>query len=95
MVRISFHGNTGRMAAMLVVLALSLRTPAWGGDAGGGRSAHVAADAQSKRITLSLRIAEAKGKETSREYFLSLLRQKKRNPLLQISPGQPGFPPAH
>jgi hypothetical protein len=94
MMRISFYGNIRRIAAMLVVLALPLGIPARGGDAVEGRSADVATDTQSKRITLSLKIAEAKKEESSRRYFLSLLRQKKRNPFRQIFPGQSGFPPA-
>jgi hypothetical protein len=81
------------MAVLLVVLALSLKTPAWGADARGFIPDPVASDTENKRITLSLKIAEATGKETSRKYFRSLLRQKKRNPLRQISPGQSGFPP--
>lgn len=93
MVRISFHGNTLRITAMLVVFAFPLGTLARGGDGDVGKSAHVSEDVRIKRITLSLKIEEAKGKETSRKYFLSLLRRKKRNPFLQIFPGRSGFPP--
>ena len=58
------------MTVLLLFFVLSRETQAWG-----------AGDIPNNRITLSIRIAEAKGKNTRKAYFQSLLRHRKRKPV--------------
>lgn len=73
-----FHCKTRQMGMFLLILALFSGTPTWG--EGSGRSVHKGKDTnpQTKKIALSLRIAEAKGRDSVRMYFQSLLRHTKR-----------------
>jgi len=78
MKRSIFIVETRNIVLFLLVFTIILRALAWGGEAGSFIRNPATEDLQTRRITLSLRIAEAKGEATGREYFRSLLRQNKR-----------------
>jgi len=87
-----FHGRIVRMTVLLLFFVLSRETQAWGGEAGNFGPDTAAGDVPSNRITLSIRIAEAKGKNTRKAYFQSLLRHRKRKPVRR-NPAPTGLPP--
>jgi hypothetical protein len=67
-------------ATVLVLVFLPVSHP-WGGETEKpGRNIKTGTGSSSE-LTLSLRIAEAKGNETVRKYVRCLLRQKKRKSL--------------
>lgn len=67
----------GVAAAVLVLVFLPV-SHAWGGEPErSGRNTKPGTD-PSRKLTLSLRIAEVKGNDTVRKYIQCLLRQKKR-----------------
>jgi hypothetical protein len=75
----SVRKASGVVAVVLVLVYL--RGPhVWGGET--ERSGHNAKNVTdpSRELTLSLRIAEAKGNDTAREYLQCLLRQNRRKP---------------
>jgi hypothetical protein len=90
-----FIVETRSIAVYLFVFTLLSGSLAWGGEAGRFVRKPEPKDLQTRRITLSLRIAEAKGEETSRKYFQSLLRQNKRKPSRGNLSGHSGFLEAH
>ena len=83
--------KTEIMAALLLIVALFPPSNALGG--GTERSVGTPAKEviQSKQLALSLRIAAAKGKNSSRKHFRSLLRHNKRKPLRNILKGHAGI----
>jgi len=83
--------ETGIMAALILIVALFPQSHAFGGAAKRSVCAAAKADIQSRQIALSLRIAEAKGKNPSRKHFRSLLRHHKRKPLRNSLKGHAGF----
>jgi hypothetical protein len=88
-----FHRKTLRMTVLLLLFALSRETSLWGGESGVFGPDIASGDVTKDRITLSIRIAEAKGKHVKRTYFRSLLRHRKRNPPRRNPPGPSGLPP--
>lgn len=74
------HRKTRQVGLFLLFLAFFPGSPTWGGEAGKSARKAEDRDVQTRKIVLSLRIAEAKGKESSRRYFQSLLRHRKRKP---------------
>jgi hypothetical protein len=92
MTRNRFHRRTLRITVFLLLFALSRETSLWGGESGVFGPDIASGDVTNDRITLSIRIAEAKGKHAKRIYFRSLLRHRKRNPAKRYSPGQSGLP---
>jgi len=95
MKRSFFIGETRSIAVFLLVFTLISGSLAWGGEAGRFVRNPETEDLQTRRITLSLRIAEAKGEYTSRKYFQSLLRQNKRKRSRGKLSGHSGFLQAH
>lgn len=71
------------IALFLIAFSLIAGSLVWGGEAGRFVRNSEMEVIQTRRITLSLRIAEAKGEDTDRKYFQSLLRQNKRKPFLR------------
>ena len=88
-----FHGRIVRMTVLFLFFALARETSLWGAESGVFGPDIASGDGSDDRITLSIRIAEAKGEHTKRTYFRSLLRHRKRNPPRQNPPGQSGLPP--
>lgn len=74
----SYHRKIWRMGMFLLFLAFFSGTPPWRGEAGMSVPKEKDANLQTKKIALSLRIAEAKGRDSARMYFQSLLRHIKR-----------------
>ena len=70
------------IAVFLIAFSLIAGSLVWGGEAGRFVRNPEMEVVQTRRITLSLRIAEAKGEDTDRKYFQSLLRQNKKKPFL-------------
>jgi hypothetical protein len=87
-----FHRRIARMTVLLLLFALARETSLWGGESGVFRPDIASGDVSNDRITLSIRIAEAKGEHAKRTYFRSLLRHTKRNPPRRNPPGQSGVP---
>ena len=81
-----------RIFALFLMFILFPRLHALGGG-GEARSFDAAArgDLRSKQIALSLRIAEAKGKESSLAHYRSLLRHNKRKALGRTYDGAFGY----
>lgn len=95
MKRSFFIGATRSIAVFLLYFSLISGALARGGEARGFVRISATEDLQTRRITLSLRIAEAKGEDTGRKYFQSLLRQKKRKRSIGNLSGHAGFLQAH
>ena len=87
-----FHGRIVRMTALLLFFALARETSLWGAESGVFGPDIASGDGSDDRITLSIRIAEAKGEHTKRTYFRSLLRHRKKNPPRRNLPGPSGLP---
>jgi hypothetical protein len=87
-----FRRKTLRITILLLLFALSRETSLWGGESGVFGPDIVPGNVSNDRITLSIRIAEAKGKHAKRIYFRSLLRHRKRNPARRNPPVQSGLP---
>src|SRR3990170_60390 len=87
-----FHGRIVRMTVLLLFFALARETSLWGAESGVFGPDIASGNGSDDRITLSIRIAEAKGEHTKRTYFRSLLRHRKRNPARRNPPGQTGLP---
>lgn len=64
-------------AAVLILIFLPVAHAIGGGNETSGRNTKTGTD-PSRELTLSLRIAEAKGNDAVRKYVQCLLRQKKR-----------------
>src|SRR3989304_9222740 len=92
MPRDRFHHRTLRITVFLLLFVLSRETSLWGGESGVFGPDTASGNVSTDRITLSIRIAEAKGKHAKRTYFRSLLRHRKRNPPRQNPPGPSGLP---
>lgn len=92
MKRSPFLSSNGGLAVLLLVFVFLWEMHAWGGDVERLGRKTARGDGQTKRITLSLRVAEAKGNDTSREYLQSLLRHKKRKFLRKNPCHHPGIP---
>ena len=92
MTRNRFHHRTLRITAFLLLFALSGETSLWGGESGVFGPDIPSGDVANHRITLSIRIAEAKGKQAKRTYFRSLLRHRKRSPPRRNPPEQSVLP---
>ena len=76
----SVRKASGVVAAVLVLVFLC-GSHVWGGETERpGHNAKTGKDLN-RELTLSLRIAEAKGNDTAREYVQCLLRQNRRKPL--------------
>ena len=88
-----FRRKTLRITVLLLLFALSRETSLWGGEPGVFGPDIAPGDVSNDRITLSIRIAEAKGKHAKRTYFRSLLRHGKRNLARRTPPGPSGLPP--
>lgn len=73
-----FHRKTRQVGLFLLFLAFFPGSSTCGGEAGMSVRKREDGDLQTKKIALSLRIAEAIGKDSVRTYFQSLLRHKKR-----------------
>ena len=69
------------VVATMVVLVFLRGPHTWGGETEiSGINTQTETD-QTRELTLSLRIAKAKGNDAVREYIQCLLRQNKRKPL--------------
>src|SRR4030067_1888869 len=88
-----FIGRIARMTVLLLLFALARETSLWGAESGVFGPDIASGDVTNDRITLSIRIAEGKGKHAKRTYFRSLLRHRKRNPGRRNPSGQSGLPP--
>jgi hypothetical protein len=88
-----FRRKTMRVTVLLLLLALFRENPLWGAESGVVVSDIASGNVSNDRITLSIRIAEAKGKHAKRTFLRSLLRHRKRNPARRYPPGPSGLPP--
>ena len=78
-----FHRKTRQAGLLFLFLAFFPGSSIWGGEAVMSSHKRKNGDPQTKNIALSLRIAEAKGKDNVRRVFQSLLRQRKRKSFRQ------------
>jgi hypothetical protein len=90
-----FIGETRSIAVILFYFTLISGSLAWGGEAERFVRNPETENLKTRRITLSLRIAEAKGEGAGRKYFRSLLRQNKRKGSVGNLSGQSVFLQAH
>ena len=83
------------IGGFLVVFILLTGPVARGEESGRMRRHPEEEDHAAERITLSLRIAEAKGEKMAQKYFRSLLRQRKRKHSRENLSGISGFRKVH
>jgi hypothetical protein len=89
--RSAFMGKTRRILALLLVFTLYPQLHALGGGEAQSIDTAEKEDLRFKQIALSLRIAKAKGKESSRVHYQSLLRHTKRKALRSTMDGGFGY----
>src|SRR4030067_1293935 len=87
-----FIGRIARMTVLLLLFAPARETSLLGAESGVFGPDIASGDVSNDRITLSIRIAEAKGEHAKRTYFRSLSRHRKRNPARQNPQGPSGLP---
>ncbi len=79
MSKTGFVRKAGSVAAALLALVFLHASHARGGESGRSGHREITGADPGRSLTLSLRIAEAKGNHAVRTYVRSLLRQKKRH----------------
>ncbi|HZD54789.1 MAG TPA: hypothetical protein VE080_00915 [Candidatus Aquicultoraceae bacterium] len=70
--------KTGKAILLLLILLLPMGKTARSGEPGPAGSGSTKVDPEGKKLSLSVRIAEAKNRKAGKRYFRSLLRRRKR-----------------
>jgi hypothetical protein len=86
-----FRRKALRITVLFLLFFLSRGIPTGGGESNVLGIGLAPQDVSNDRITLSIRIAEAKGKYAKRTFFRSLLRHRKRSPTRRYPPGPSGL----